>query len=342
MRDHALGIILRCTAMPKIACGIDGMDWREISSLIEQTFKNSGITIYVYTSKDDIDKLQKVKTITLEQEEVLEIIESELREKCKEDERELATDFSTEAKELCRPRVNDQFPKFREKLQSNRIINKAVSDFVIQQNRHTVQDIEYLEKFLDNFDFTRSDLTDDELFELVEIILQNNDVYSHHKFDIVRTKYKFHLPLKKDATFKKQRPSKIPIHLRIKLEKLMDELIQAGIIREFIENNDMNSWFVNPVIILPKKDYVKLVIDARYLNSITDTSNSSWPLEPLNVLMTRITGTIFTSSDLSSAYNQVPLTEDTQKVTSFIVGGRQYTYQVGFYGLKPYPVSLAI
>ena len=344
MRDHALGLNLRCIAMPKIACGLDGMDWREISSLIEQTFKNSGITIYVYTSKDDIDKLQKVETSTLEQEEVLEIIESELEiieseliEKCKEDERELATDFSTEAKELCRPKVNDQFPKFRDKLQSNRIINKAVTDFVIKQNGNRVQNIEYLEKFLDNFDFTQSDLTDDELFELIEIILQDNDVYSHHKYDIGRTKHKFHLPLKKDATFKKQRRSKIPIHLRDKLEKLMGELIQAGIIWELNENDDMNSWFVNPVIILPKKDYVKLVIDARYLNSIADTSNSSWPLEPLNVLMTRITGTIFTSSDLSSAYNQVPLTEDTQKVTSFIVGCRQYTYQVGFYGLKPLP-----
>ena len=104
----------------------------------------------------------------------------------------------------------------------------------------------------------------------------------------------------------------------------MDELIQAGIIRELNENEDMNILFVNPVIILSKKDYVKLVTDARYLISITDTSNSSWSLEPLNVLMTRITGIIFTSSDLSSAYNQVPLTEDTQKVTSFIVGGRQY------------------
>ena len=46
----------------------------------------------------------------------------------------------------------------------------------------------------------------------------------------------------------------------------------------------MNSWFVNPVIIVPRKDYVKLVIYARYLNSITDTSNSSWPLETLNIL----------------------------------------------------------
>ena len=117
----------------------------------------------------------------------------------------------------------------------------------------------------------------------------------------------------------------------------MDELIQAGIIRELNENDDVNNWFVNPVIILPKKDYIKLVIDARYLNSITDTSKSSWPLEPLNVLMTRITETILTSSDLSSTYNQVPLTEDTEKVKGFFVGGRQYTYHVGFYGLKPFP-----
>ena len=104
----------------------------------------------------------------------------------------------------------------------------------------------------------------------------------------------------------------------------MNELIQAGIIRELNENDDLNSWFVNPVIILPKKDYVRLVIDARYLNSITETRISSWPLEPLNVLMTRITGTIFTSSDLSSAY-------------CLIVGGRQYTHQIGIYGLKLSP-----
>ena len=56
-----------------------------------------------------------------------------------------------------------------------------------------------------------------------------------------RTNYNLHLPLKKDATFKKQRPTKIRFHLRDKLEKIMDELIQAGIIRELNENEDMNS-----------------------------------------------------------------------------------------------------
>ena len=76
------------------------------------------------------------------------------------------------------------------------------------------------------------------------------------------------IPLKKDCEFKKQRPSKVPLHLRDKLEALMDELIQAGIIRELNEHNDLNSWFVNPIIILPKNDYVKLVIDARYLTQL--------------------------------------------------------------------------
>ena len=99
----------------------------------------------------------------------------------------------------------------------------------------------------------------------------------------------------------------------------MDELIQAGKIRELNENDHMNIWLVNPVIILPKKYYVKLVIDARYLNSITDTSNSNWPLEPLNVLMTRITGTIFKSSDLSSAYNQIYCRRKTVQLSSRIL-----------------------
>ena len=40
--------------------------------------------------------------------------------------------------------------------------------------------------------------------------------------------------------FKKQRPSKIGVHLRDKLDKLMDELIQTGIIRELNAKDDWN------------------------------------------------------------------------------------------------------
>ena len=103
------------------------------------------------------------------------------------------------------------------------------------------------------------------------------------------------------------------------------------------DDDELGSLFVNSIILLPKADYVKLVINARYLNSITDLTNYSWPLEPVQMIMTRINGKYFTASDLSCAYHQMPLSEETQKLTSFIVGGKQYTYQVGFYGLCGLP-----
>ena len=53
--------------------------------------------------------------------------------------------------------------------------------------------------------------------------------------------------------------------------------------------------------------------------------------------MTRINASYFTSRDHLCAYHRVPLTDEAQKITSLNVGGRQYTYQVDFYGLKPLP-----
>ena len=103
------------------------------------------------------------------------------------------------------------------------------------------------------------------------------------------------------------------------------------------DGSEMRSSFINPVIILPKGNIVKLVIDARYLNSITDLSKYSWPLEPIGSLLTRLNGNYFTTSDLCSAYNQVPLTEETQQLTGFVIGSKQYTFQRGFYGLCGQP-----
>ena len=102
-------------------------------------------------------------------------------------------------------------------------------------------------------------------------------------------------------------------------------------------NTEMGSEFINPIIILPKGNIVKLVIDARYLKSITDLSRYSWPLEPIGSLIIKLKGNFFTTSDLCSAYNQVPLTEETQQLTSFLIGSKQYTFKRGFYGLCGLP-----
>ena len=47
------------------------------------------------------------------------------------------------------------------------------------------------------------------------------------------------------------------------------QLQETGIIREMGDDDELGSPFVNPIILLRKANFGKLVIDARYLNSIT-------------------------------------------------------------------------
>ena len=187
--------------------------------------------------------------------------------------------------------------------------------------------------FLKNFDFSETVITDSELQHLLRVLIENNDVFSKFTNDVGKITQEFHVKLKKDAELRKQRHSKVPLHYGDRPEILLYELQRAGIVREMGSDVEMGSLFTNPIIILPKGDTVKLVIDARYLNSTTDLSNYSWPLEPIQMLLTRLDGVYYTTSDLASTYNQVPLSEDTTKLTSFVVGGKQYMFKRGFYVL---------
>ena len=128
---------------------------------------------------------------------------------------------------------------------------------------------------------------------LIDMLVDARDVYSQHKF---------HVTLKPNVELKRQRPSKVPLHLKEKLEKLLTQLKDADIIREMGDDDEMGSLFVNPIILMPKNDYVNLVIDATYLNSATDLTIYSWPLEPVQMIMTRATGKVLSVSDRSCAY----------------------------------------
>ena len=48
------------------------------------------------------------------------------------------------------------------------------------------------------------------------------------------------------------------------------------------EEQPKGNTFINPVIILAKRESLKIVLDARYLNSLIDESKSDWPIEPSN------------------------------------------------------------
>ena len=240
--------------------------------------------------------------------------------------RELETDF-TKGSQSCQPTCDEQFPVLREEDHNDRLI-----DHYPQNQAKEI--INYVKEF----EFQYSDITDEEMILLIDMLVDARNVYSQHKFDVGKTRPKFHVTLKPNVEVKRQRPSKVPLHLKEKLEKLLTQLKDADIIRKMGDDDDeRGSIFVNSIILIPKNDYVKLVIDARYLNSVNDHTNYSWSLEPVQMIMTRVNGKVFSVNDLSCVYHQVPLSPETQELTSFIIGGKQYTYIRGFYGLCGLP-----
>ena len=70
-------------------------------------------------------------------------------------------------------------------------------------------------------------------------------------------------------------------------------------------------------MVLPISDPFKTTFDARLLNAINDVQKFQFPLLPVHVLVDRIDGKIFSTTDLTTAYHQVALTTETQKLLHF-------------------------
>ena len=49
------------------------------------------------------------------------------------------------------------------------------------------------QEFLEKIDFTHSDIDQNQLQDLMNMLLQNKDVYSQHKYDVGLIKQKFHV-----------------------------------------------------------------------------------------------------------------------------------------------------
>ena len=249
--------------IPKFGCGLDQMNRQEVVKLLRDIFNYADVQIVEYT-------LEQNGVHALSAEGDPEFYVDDEIERYTEDflleNRELETDF-TKGSKSCQPTSDEQFPVLPEEDHNNRLI-----DHYLQcQSKELI-------KYVKEFNFQYSDITDEEIILLIDMLVDARDVWSQQKFDAGKTGQKFHVTIKPNVELKRQRPNKVPIHLKEKLEKLLTQMKDADIIREMGDNDEMGSLFVNPIVLMPKNDYVKLLIDATYLYSVTDLTNYSWPL----------------------------------------------------------------
>ena len=198
------------------------------------------------------------------------------------------------------------------------------------------------QKFLTMFNIQHSQITQSEFDKLAQQLLKYSSVYATSKFDVGKVSSSLHLPLKPDAVFEKQRASKVPIHLHDKVNRLLNILEQTENISPVNkEEQPKGNTFINPVIILGKGESLKIVLDARYPNSLIDESKCNWPIKTIQVILTKINGKYFTTADMNSAYNQMPLDEQSRRLTQFVIGNQQYEFNRLFYGISIGPAAFS-
>ena len=79
-------------------------------------------------------------------------------------------------------------------------------------------------KFINKFNFQYSDLTDTEDVTMSNLLLKHKNCYAAHKSDVGKSAAPFRIRLKPNAQLLTQRPSKVHIHYREKLNNLIKEL----------------------------------------------------------------------------------------------------------------------
>ena len=135
-------------------------------------------------------------------------------------------------------------------------------------------------KFIHKINFQFSDLTDTEYITLCNMLLKYKTCYATHTNDVGRISTPFRIRLKHNAQLFTQRPSKVPIHYRDKLNTLLKELDRKNNIIKQIGSSPQDkpvfgTTYLYPLLIMPKGDTIKCVLDARHLNSNTERSDES-------------------------------------------------------------------
>lgn len=127
------------------------------------------------------------------------------------------------------------------------------------------------------------------------------------------------------------RPYRLSHKEREQVREMVGEMLDAGIVRESI------SEYASPIILVRKKDgKQRLCIDYRLLNSIT--VKERYPMPIIEDEIARLSGqAYFITLDLASGYYQVPISENSKPLTSFVTPDGQYEFNRMPFGLANAP-----
>ena len=125
-----------------------------------------------------------------------------------------------------------------------------------------------------------------------------------------------------------------PLHFKGAADRLIKELLERGVIEKVPTNEDIE-W-CSPGFFVPKPDgKVRLVTDYRQINKFISRPVHPFPSPKDIVRGVKPTSSWFLKFDAVHGYFQVPLDEESSKLTTFLVESGRYRFLRAPMGLNP-------
>ena len=174
-------------------------------------------------------------------------------------------------------------------------------------------------------------LTAEQKDQVTRLIQQHQQVFSRDEFDVGQCDRVPHKIKTIDDAPVSQPYRRIPPHCLQEVNKLLQRLLDQGIITE------SNSPYASPVVLVKKKNgSIRLCIDYRKLNA--NTVRDSFPLPRIEESLEALGGEkCFSSLDLAHGYHQVVMDSESVEKTAFRVPFGLYEYTRMPFGLVNAP-----
>ncbi|MFZ2537708.1 MAG: reverse transcriptase domain-containing protein, partial [Oscillospiraceae bacterium] len=170
------------------------------------------------------------------------------------------------------------------------------------------------------------DLSRAQTNDLKKLLFEFQDIFS----DVPRITNlgKHKIVLKSDDVIQ-SKPYPVPVHLRDKLDKELDELLAAGII------SPSTGPFSSPIVLILKPDKsLRLCVNYKQLNAISQFDPE--PMVLIDDIFDKLGGSRFLSTcDMSKGYYQCELEEESKKYTTFCHPSRG----LHFFNVLPFGLS---
>ena len=185
---------------------------------------------------------------------------------------------------------------------------------------------------LENSHFEES-LTGEEIQQLKDLIIEFSDVFAVDSSELGTTDRVTHVIDTGDSSPIKQHPRRIPFALRAKVDQLVKEMLEQGVV------SPSKSPWSSPVVLVTKKDgSTRFCVDYRQLNSVTKTD--VFPLPRVDDSLDQLANScFFTTLDLASGYWQVLVDANSREKTAFVTHSGLYEFSVMPFGLKNTPAT---